>query len=255
MSLGIWGRSLLLVAALLSLGGWSFFDPFHKWVEKGNDAAAEGKDEDALTYYGEAAREKPSSPIPDFNSGIVHARQGEADPAKSDFLAAAASPDPEIAADALYNLGNVLLQEKDARGAVEAYLRSLDLDADDADARRNLELAVQMLEQQEQQPQQQEQQQQEQPKQDEQDEEGEQQQQQPDESPPNEEDSQNESPQADEDQQEEEEPEERELPPEERLSREDAERLLNAIESDELKLLEQLHDKDEPSQGVGGNDW
>lgn len=253
MRFGISGRVLLIVAAWLACGGWSFFDPFHKWVEKGNEAAANGATEDALAYYGEAGRERPSNAIPDFNSGIVHARQGEADPAKSDFLAAAASPDPEIAADALYNLGNVLLQEKDARGAVEAYLRSLDLDGDDPDARRNLELAVQMLDEQ-QQAQQQEQQRQEQSQQDEQDEKSDQQQQQqPDETPPNEEDSQNESPQADE--QQEEQPEEKQLPPQERLSREDAERLLNAIESDELKVLEQLHDKDEPSQGVSGNDW
>jgi hypothetical protein len=41
---------------------------------------------------------------------------------------------------------------------------------------------------------------------------------------------------------------------EERLSREDAERLLNAIQSDELKVLEELQDQQE-GQAVVEYDW
>ncbi len=57
--------------ALPLLVGWSFFDPFHEHVENGNRNGEKGEADAALQHYGEAARVDPSSPIPDFNRGIV----------------------------------------------------------------------------------------------------------------------------------------------------------------------------------------
>lgn len=244
---------LLLALAVPCLVGWSFFDLFHENVEKGNRQADEGNADAALQHYGEAARVNPSSPIPDFNRGRVLAGQGEADAALDAFRAAGASPDPAIAADALYNMGNVQLEKQEFEPAIESYLQSLDLDPTDEDARRNFEIAVQRLQEQQQQQQQDpnqdqdenndEQQDQEQKPQEPQDEEDEQ-----DEDPQDQ--SQDEQPQD----QEEEAPEPEPQPQEDRLSREDAERLLNAVQSDELKVLEQLQQK-EPPAGVVTHDW
>ena len=39
------------------------------------------------------------------------------------------------------------------------------------------------------------------------------------------------------------------------MSREDAERLLNAVQSDELKVLEQLQDDEEEDAGGSKDDW
>jgi tetratricopeptide (TPR) repeat protein len=146
--------AVALLAALPLLGGWSFFDPFHENVEKGNKLAEGEQADAALERYGEAARLDPGSPIPDFNRGIVLSGQGKAQEAGDAFLGAAAAEDPQVAADALYNLGNVLLEAQQYEPAVEAYLSSLDLDPDDADARRNLEIAWKRLEQQQQEQQQ-----------------------------------------------------------------------------------------------------
>jgi Ca-activated chloride channel family protein len=244
---------LLLLAA--SLGGWSFFDPFHENVEKGNEEAAGGDADEALRRYGEAARVRPGSPVPDFNRGIVLSKKGESEAARDAFLGASAAADPAVAADALYNLGNVLMDSQQLEPAVDAYLKSLDLDPDDADARRNLEIALQRLQQQQQQQQQQDQQQQDQPK-----DENEQdpQQQEPQENPDDSQEETPQEPQPDEDQQQDrqdQDQQEQPQPEEDRMTREDAERLLNAVQSDELRVLQQLHDQDEDQKGVVGDDW
>ena len=54
---------------------------------------------------------------------------------------------------------------------------------------------------------------------------------------------------------EDEQPEPRPEQDEEKMSREDAERLLNAVQTDELKVLQQLQDQDEESEGVVVDDW
>jgi tetratricopeptide (TPR) repeat protein len=233
--------------------GWSFFDPFHEHVEKGNALAEEGESAEALRNYEEAARVNPSSPIPDFNAGVVEAREGKREAARDSFLAAAASEDREIAADALYNLGNVLLEDGQVEAAVEAYLKSLDLDPVDPDARRNLEIAARRLMQNPPPPSSSDsQQRQQQEEKDQEEGSPKEQPKPPEETPP--EDSRGESPPREEDSGREESPAPEELPPEERLSREDAERLLNAIASDELKVLQKLQPKEEEPAGVK-YDW
>lgn len=241
--------AILLLAAAPALTGWSFFDPFHENVEKGNRKAASGEADAALERYGEAARVDPSSPIPDFNQGIVLSKQGDTEKALDAFRAAAASEDPAVAADALYNLGNVYLDSDQFEPAIESYLKSLDLDPQDPDTRRNFEIALQRLQEQ--------QQQQKQPdQQDQQDDEKDKDQpkQQPKDQPPDESQGQDTPQPQPDDQEQEEQPQPEPRPQEDHLSREDAERLLNAVQSDELKVLEQLQQK-EPPQGVVTRDW
>jgi tetratricopeptide (TPR) repeat protein len=232
-------NALALAALLTGLGGWSFFDPFHAFVEKGNRAAKKGDVLSAVEEYGKAAREKPASPLPDFNTGVAHARKGDTDAAKNALLAASASDDAPIAADALYNLGNVMLEAKQPDQAVEAYLKSLDLDPHDADAKRNLEIALRRLQEQQQQQQQQQDQQQQQPQKPQDEEKPE------DQEPPDQQQPQPEQPGPDSTQAE---------PQPDKMSREDAERLLNAIRGDEMKVLQQLQEKN-PGSEVPGDDW
>jgi tetratricopeptide (TPR) repeat protein len=256
---------VLFCAALWFLCGWSFFDPFHEHVEKGNRDAKKGNPSEALEHYESAGKLVPASPIPDFNRGIVHSDKGEVDQARSAFEAAQASDDPAIAADAHYNLGNLLLEQGDPGSAIEEYLRSLDLDPADPDARRNLEIAVRKQEEQQQQQQQQNQDpsqkdqnqdQQDQEKNDESGEKKDQQQQSPDQGQKDEQQQQNPSPENPEEQKPEESGQDGENPlrPEEQLSKEDAARLLNAIQNDELKVLRALEEK-KGEQGAVGNDW
>lgn len=241
---------VLLVSAYPLVTGWSFFDRFHENVEKGNRKAEAGEADEALTRYREAAKVDPSSPIPDFNRGIVLSEKGDVEQALDAFRAASASEDPAVAADALYNMGNVYMQGEQYEPAIDSYLKSLDLDPDDADARRNFEIALQKLQQQQQQQQQNQDQDKDQDQDEKQDPKDQQDQEKPEEP---EDDEQQQSPDQPQDQPEEE-PQEQPRPDEEKLSREDAERLLNAVQSDELKVLEQLQQK-EPPKGVVTRDW
>lgn len=268
-------ETALRVAALLAFatfaGGWSFFDPFHQHVENGNLSAEDGKTDDALARYGAAGKENPASPIPDFNEALALAKGGRVDEAKGAFAAAEASSDPKIASAAHYNHGNLLLQQKDTPGAVDQYLQSLDLDPSNADARRNLEIALRRREEEERQKQQQEQNPQQ--KNDEQkDEKGD---------PQDSKDGKDESTPEEQKKQQEEKagddstktapdssqaasdssssgtppPGGEPQPQEGRLSREDAARLLNAIANDELRVLRMLDEKKEGEEGVAGHDW
>jgi Ca-activated chloride channel homolog len=241
---------VLLLGAFPLVTGWSFFDPFHENVEKGNRKADAGEPDEALARYQEAAKVDPSSPIPDFNRGIVLSGKGDTEKALDAFRAASASEDPQVAADALYNMGNVYMQGEQYEPAIDSYLKSLDLDPDDADARRNFELALRKLQEQQQQQQQQQQQDQDKDQDQDQKQDPQDQKDQPEQEP--QEDDQQQSP--DQQQEQDKEPQEQPQPDEEKLSREDAERLLNAVQSDELKVLEQLQQK-EPPKGVVTRDW
>ena len=55
---------------------------------------------------------------------------------------------PGLAADAFYNLGNARLAAKDAQGAIDAYKSALRAQSDLPNAKRNLELALRLLEEQ-----------------------------------------------------------------------------------------------------------
>ena len=59
--------------------------------------------------------------------------------------------DPALQAGACYNLGNAFFRQQKLQEAVEAYKKSLELKPDDIDAKINLELAQEMLKQQQQQ--------------------------------------------------------------------------------------------------------
>jgi Ca-activated chloride channel family protein len=115
-----------------------------------------GRPEEAVEPLDTALRLAPGDPLAEYNAGTAHlgARASDAVP----ILERAAKHAPAtLAADAFYNLGNARLQAKDAAGALESYKSALRAQPDLAAAKRNLELALRMLD--EQQKQQQEQQQ------------------------------------------------------------------------------------------------
>ena len=236
---------ILLIVALPYLVGWSFFDPFHEFIEKGNSKAKKGDAPAAVTEYDNAARVRPSSPIPDFNKGVALARSGQGDAAREALLGASASEDHAVAADALYNVGNTFLGEKHPKEAVESYLKSLDLDPNDADARRNLEIALRRVEQQKQQQQNKQDDSKQDQKQEKKQDQKPDQKQEPKEQPQD---------QPQEDQKPQPTPGDSTQTMPDRLTREDAERLLNAIQSDEMKVLGQVRKQDEAKEGPT-HDW
>ena len=118
-----------------------------------------GRPEEAVAPLDSALRLRPGDPLVEFNAGTAHLGAKQPDAGALLEQAAKHAP-PALAADAFYNLGNARLDAKDARGAIDAYKGALRAQPDLANAKRNLELAVRLLEEQQQQEKQRQQQQQ-----------------------------------------------------------------------------------------------
>jgi tetratricopeptide (TPR) repeat protein len=102
--------------------------------------------------YGEAAEAfrqatitEPSDVRWRYNLGVSEAKNGDLDNALSNLDASSRVPDQRISADAHYNAGNVFYAKQDFVNAAKSYRQSLLRRPDDADAKRNLELALEQL--------------------------------------------------------------------------------------------------------------
>ncbi len=116
-------------------------------VEEGNRHYQEGRFDDALKLYTQAQVESPDAPEIQLNIGNVFYRRGEFDKAREAYRKAWQARDQALAESARYNSGTAGLSSGDLEGAVQDFRDALRLDPSDADARRNLELALLRLQQ------------------------------------------------------------------------------------------------------------
>lgn len=117
---------------------------FEGSLRDANKKYGEGRYDEALEGYGEASARKPTDPRPVFNAGDALYRLDRDSDAAGAFDSVAARRDAPAAlrAAALYNLGNARYRDGDYAGAADAYRRALALTPNDADARRNLAVAL-----------------------------------------------------------------------------------------------------------------
>ncbi len=147
-------------------------------VQEGNRLYREGKLAEALAAYQQALKSDPGSPALHYNIGNVLYRQGQFDKAYDEYRLAFPAQQKELAEGARFNAGNSHFARKNWSDAIQNYKEALRLNPDDLDAKRNLELALLNLQQQKQQQQQQKKQDQSQQKDDKDQQQQEQQQQQ-----------------------------------------------------------------------------
>jgi len=225
------------VLACLALPSIAAAQPGRGAVDAGNRLYDEGRYEEAHEQYLEALRQAPDSPIVPFNDGNALYRTEELQRAMESYRRAVESGDPAIEAQAWYNLGNALYKQQQLEPALEAYKEALRRNPADTDAKHNFELTLEQQQQQQESDDQQDendegrdQQDQQDPQQSEQEQNQEQQDQPEDQEPP---EQQQDQPQ--EQQQENAE----QPPPPGALSREEAERLLQAIDEDPSQIQRQ----------------
>ena len=223
--------------ACLALPSIAAAQPGRGAVDAGNRLYDEGRYEEAHEQYLEALRQAPDSPIVPFNDGNALYRTEELQRAMESYRRAVESGDPAIEAQAWYNLGNALYKQQQLEPALEAYKEALRRNPADTDAKHNFELTLEQQQQQQESDDQQDendegrdQQDQQDPQQSEQEQDQEQQDQPEDQEPP---EQQQDQPQ--EQQQENAE----QPPPPGALSREEAERLLQAIDEDPSQIQRQ----------------
>ena len=140
-------KRFLYVLLMLPFLGWTFLDPVAKKNEEGNALFEKGEYEAALRRYLEAQQEARSRPELHFNAGDALYKQGKYAEALQEMGRATEGTHPDMSAAAHYNLGNALFRQEKFQEAVGAYKKSLELKPDDIDAKINLELALETLDQ------------------------------------------------------------------------------------------------------------
>lgn len=129
-------------------------------VKKGNESYEEKRFADAEAEYKKALLKNPASPSATFNLGDAYYKQERYDEAARTFQAfAAPENEGKPAADALYNTGNTLFKQNKLEESIDAYKETLRRNPRDDEARYNLQLAKNKLNEQRQNQQQNKQQQ------------------------------------------------------------------------------------------------
>lgn len=222
---------ILLVFMALISAFESFAQEERRYVRRGIEHL---NDEDyikAEAEFREALRHNPNSFEAGYNLATTLFRLERYDDAIEQLQAIAPyTDDKEQIARLYHNLGNSYLYNQDINNSIEAYKESLRQNPDDDETRYNLIAAQKLKEEQEQQ---QEQQQEEQQDQEEQEQEQEQQEQ-------------------EQEQQEQEDVQDQES---EGISRETAERLLQAVAEDEKEIMEKIDRHQEQQQIMIEKNW
>ena len=122
---------------------------------EGNRLYDQKQYDEALKMYVDAQATRPQAPELHYNIGNVLFRKGEYDKAAEEYLRAQAGKDPALAEAATFNRGNAYLAQKKLQQAVSSYVQALRADPGDQDAKRNLELALRLMQEQKKQQQQQ----------------------------------------------------------------------------------------------------
>lgn len=212
-------------------------------VLEGNRAYAEEKFDEANDKYRDAQVSNPESPIIHFNIGdALYQKRNYEEAMKSFQNATQKTNDPKLQAQSYYNLGNTLFRLDKWQESIAAYQQALKLDPNDEDAKFNLEYVRRKIKENAQkQPQDQQQQNQGQNQQQEQQQEnGEEQNKKDEQQQQDQQQQQGEQGQEQKDQQEQQQNIDEEQPPAQQqqlkpgeLSKEEAERLLEALQSQE----------------------
>lgn len=123
-----------------------------KITRNGNSDYETGNFVDAEINYKKAIQKNPNLMEAQFNLGDALAKQERYDEALASFdLVSSSSNDPSLRANALHNKGNVLLSKQDLQGATEAYKEALRINPKDEETRYNYAYTKKLLEQQQEQ--------------------------------------------------------------------------------------------------------
>jgi tetratricopeptide (TPR) repeat protein len=268
-------RFSILVVLFVAMfwAGTARGDSFSSLNKKGNKAYKQGKEflekgekvkaaeafEEALQSYKDAEIEKPETPQLSYNLGNVMYQQEKYQDASERYYRGSSSDELEHQAWSYYNLGNTFYRSGKYPEAIQAYKRCLELTPDDEDAKYNLEFVrKKMKEMLDNEAKRQQNQQQQQQQQDQQDEQQKQQQQQQDQDQQEQQEKQQQDQrqaQQPEGEQRQQEQKQEQFKPKEGMTKEEAERILNALKEDEKNVLKQQKRAPQGRGGRGGKDW
>lgn len=143
------------VFLLLAVTTVSFGQSAGKLVRQGNRDYNSQKYDEAKLKYREALGKDANMNQANYNLGNTNYRQKEYEEAANRYSQAIKTTnDPQKLTNYYYNLGNALYNQEKLKASIEAYKQALRYDPKNVDAKHNLSLAIQKLNQQQQQQQQ-----------------------------------------------------------------------------------------------------
>ena len=248
---------LMLCAAVFAIffaGRWS--DMVRSLPEQAEQAYEQKDYQKALELYQEAQTHNPDSDTLAYNLGNTMYRLGRYQEAGKLYNRILENKNPVLSADSYYNMGNTLYQmgratddQQNYSQAVEAFKQAVRLDPEDRDAKYNYEMVKQLLKEQQQQ------QQQNQDNQDQQDQEKKQDRQQQKQDDKQQQQDRNRKDQEQQQQQQQEQTREQQPRPKPgQMSKEEAERILEALAQMEKNEQEKKKEKKVPANRRGP-DW
>lgn len=212
-------RVLYLLGLLLFCTADMHAQSASKLMREGVLAYKKGDYSDAIAKYSQAIEKEADKNLANYNMGSAYYKAGKPDSALMYWQSVATNEtDKDLQAKAWHNIGNSFVKQQNFEKAEDAYKRSLKLNPNDEDTRYNLAYSQRRLQQQQQQ------QQQNQPKQDKEKKE--------EKEEPKKQDSQDKK---------------------ENLNKEEAERILQALDNKEKDLHKKQKFEGEPS--APAKDW
>jgi Ca-activated chloride channel homolog len=142
----------LAIFAMVLAASPAWSQSIRSLVNGGNDLYKEEKYTDAEVNYRKALDKEKELVQGHFNLGNALAKEGKFDEAMKEFaVAGERAESPETKGHAWYNIGNSLMGGQKYQEAVDAYVKSLQLNPRDQEAKYNLSYALEKLKQQQQQ--------------------------------------------------------------------------------------------------------
>jgi len=219
----------------------------NKFIRRGNKAFEEGEYKKAEIDYRKALEENLKSTKGQYNlGGAIYQQESYEDAANLFGSLTESDISSEDKARSFHNLGNSLMQLQKFDAAIESYKNALRNNPEDMDSKYNLEYAKKMLQQQQQQQEQdQEQDKQDQDKdqeqkEDQQKDQEQQDQEKQDQEKQNQEQKQDQKQNQDQQQNDQQQDQQQQQQQPKQISKEDAERMLQALKDNEKKTLEKL---------------
>ena len=140
-------RNIFLNLFIIILLSFNLFAGFASKNNKANKLYLKGQYEEALKKYTDAQIDNPESPILHYNMGNTFYKQKQLDKALEEYNKAINVKDNNIRANTLYNIGNTYFQMNDYLKAIENYKKTLEINPNDQDAKYNIEIARKKLQQ------------------------------------------------------------------------------------------------------------
>lgn len=150
------GKNVIHILIGLCVATGAYAQGASKLMREGVLAYKKGDYAQAISKYGQAIEKDVDKNLANYNMGSAYYKAGKADSALMYWQSVATNDkDKQLQSKAWHNIGNSFVQQKNFEKAEDAYKRSLKLNPGDEDTRYNLAYSQRRLQQQQQQQQQQ----------------------------------------------------------------------------------------------------